>query len=429
VVGRILTDRNQQANPLELLSAGKIPRTDFFQGAEVMKRSIRFALVLVSVVCCAALRAESYSTLLSFDWPTGAMPRTGLTQIGSTLYGATAGGGSTGGGTLYSIGTDGGNYKVLHTFQTVPNDGFFPDWGALTAVNSVLYGTTTWGGTVNNAGIVFKMNANGTGYSVLHAFNGGNDGSHPNCALTQVGTTLYGTTSEGGSNDRGTIFSVDSSGLYRTLFSFNGADKPGPMGGLTLVGSALYGTTYLGGRYGYGTIFKFDPSGAGYQDLYDFTGEADGMQPWGKLATDGTYFYGVNSAGAANQCGVLYRVKCDGTGFTVLHNNLGGTFICQQPTLVGSTLYCTGSELTTTSNDLYQINTDGSGFRELRSFGSICGPSGGLVVAGSTIYGTAEAGGAHNYGFLYALQVPEPSAIALLLTAILGSLLWWRRRS
>ena len=42
-------------------------------------------------------------------------------------------------------------------------------------------------------GTVFKVNTDGSGYTVLKKFNG-NDGAYPAAGLVLSGTTLYGTT-------------------------------------------------------------------------------------------------------------------------------------------------------------------------------------------------------------------------------------------
>ena len=71
----------------------------------------------------------------------------------------------------------------------------------------------------------------------------------PNSALTLNGSTLYGTTSYGGANNDGTIFSIATSGGNpTTLYSFNGNNGEDPLRGLTPERrQTLYGITYFGG--------------------------------------------------------------------------------------------------------------------------------------------------------------------------------------
>ena len=70
-------------------------------------------------------------------------------------------------------------------------------------------------------------------------FTGGN-GANPYADLTLSGSTLYGTTQRGGSNDSGTIFSVNTNGTeFQTLVNFTGANGSYPYADLTLSGSTL----------------------------------------------------------------------------------------------------------------------------------------------------------------------------------------------
>ena len=93
---------------------------------------------------------------------------------------------------------------ILHDFTDTVTDGSAPE-GSLTVAGSKLYGMTSSGGTVD-AGTVFSMNTNGTGFGLLHSFSFDNgDGRAPNGTLTLSGSTLYGTaTFGGGGGDAGT---------------------------------------------------------------------------------------------------------------------------------------------------------------------------------------------------------------------------------
>jgi uncharacterized repeat protein (TIGR03803 family) len=104
--------------------------------------------------------------------------------------------------------------------------------------------------------------------NTLAWFSGGN-GAYPHGGLILSGSTLYGTTYQGGAYGNnpgaheygyGTVFSITPSagGWVNTLASFNGANGEFPGGGLTLSGSTLYGTTEKGGEHGYGTVFALN---------------------------------------------------------------------------------------------------------------------------------------------------------------------------
>ena len=84
----------------------------------------------------------------------------------------------------------------------------------LTLSGSTLYGTTVGGGS-SGAGTVFKVNTDGSGYTVLQNFDGGRDGGYPQASLTLSGSTLYGTTANGGGSGNGTVFKIGTDKSWR----------------------------------------------------------------------------------------------------------------------------------------------------------------------------------------------------------------------
>jgi uncharacterized repeat protein (TIGR01451 family) len=144
---------------------------------------------------------------------------------------------------------------------------------------STLYGTTEQGGSAGY-GTIYKIGTSGSGFSILYNFTGGNDGSYPKdaLALSSAGTTLYGTASGRGSANYGTLFSVSTAGTnFITLYTFTDAsDGADPVGGLILSGNALYGATAGDGETTYGTVFDLSlTTGTSYQLNYSVTGDVD----------------------------------------------------------------------------------------------------------------------------------------------------------
>jgi uncharacterized repeat protein (TIGR03803 family) len=127
------------------------------------------------------------------------------------------------------------------------------------------------------------VNADGTGYSVLHNFNDANASSWPNNALIQgFDGRLYGTTAGGGVNGVGDVFALNTNGAgYIVLFNFPATQVTGafPSGGLIQGRDGmLYGTASGGGSSGFGTVFKLRTNGTAFTVLHSFTG-ADGAGP------------------------------------------------------------------------------------------------------------------------------------------------------
>ena len=198
----------------------------------------------------------------------------GLIEINGILYGTTAYGGSGGGlsacqendygcGVVFSLDPSTRTEKVLYSFcsQQGCTDGERPVAG-LTAVNGMLYGTTSFGGG-RGRGTVFALDPNTGAMTVLYSFGcvrrKCKDGATPGGPLLDANGKLYGT-ADGGADGFGMVFTLDpATGTERRLYSFGGGkDGDGPVGGLIDVKGFLYGTTSSGGtncKYGCGTVF------------------------------------------------------------------------------------------------------------------------------------------------------------------------------
>lgn len=187
--------------------------------------------------------------------PDGAHPIAPLTLLDSVFYGTTEAGGDNDKGCVYKINADGSQH-VVYSFKGGSGDGAVPNAG-LTVLNGVLYGVTSEGGT-NDDGTVFDLATNGSEEKVSHSFNGTN-GRHPRASLAVLNGKFYGTTDGGGSADDGTVFEVQTDGTFRQLHSFEGRDGNKPLGALTVFGSGLFGTTLMGGANNDGTVFELVP--------------------------------------------------------------------------------------------------------------------------------------------------------------------------
>ena len=145
--------------------------------------------------------------------------------------------------------------------------------GPLTAVgNGKYYGTTTDGGA-NNKGAIFEFDPaanNGSGSITLNASFDGSNGRNPVDGLISAGNgKYYGTATKGGANNLGAIFEFDpaannGAGSITLKASFdgnNGRLEETNSSRLTAVGNGkFFGTTPFGGTSNNGTIYEFDPA-------------------------------------------------------------------------------------------------------------------------------------------------------------------------
>jgi len=319
-----------------------------------------------------ATAQTKFTSLLSFDGNNGADPHhVYLVQgIDGNLYGTTYS--STGtDGTVFKVTTE-GTLTTLHTFCEGGSclDGALPEAGLVLASNGNFYGTTTNGGA-NNDGTVFEITSAGT-LTTLHSFDF-TDGVYPDSSLVQgTSGSLYGTTYEGGGAS-GTVFEMTPAGALTTLQTFNSADGGGNTGTLIQASNGnFYGTT-IGGSTGGGTIYEVTPAGK-LTLLYTFCSKTDckdGATPYAGLiqGSDGN-LYGTTFAGGAN------TTSCNGGCGTIFKITTAG-------------------ELTTLYNFCSQSNcADGSA------------PQGGLVQhTNGAFYGTTFYGGADGIGTIFSLSL------------------------
>lgn len=241
-------------------------------------------------------------------------------------YGVTSAGGTSNAGTVFKLNSDGTGYALLYTFLGYPVDGEEPD-GLILGSDGALYGTTAQGGG-NGGGTVFRLNTDGRGYVVLVP---GFGDYYPQGLVQGANGLLYGTTFSGGGFDwraggDGAVFEMTTnSSAYEVLFSVGSggpADGSSPSTAL-LSGSdgALYGTTGSGGNFGTGIFFKLNIDGAGYQILHNFGSvQNDGAYPGARLVEDANgMLYGTTVGGGSNGAGTVFKVSADGSGYAVLH--------------------------------------------------------------------------------------------------------------
>jgi uncharacterized repeat protein (TIGR03803 family) len=231
-------------------------------------------------------------------------PRAGLLMSGDMLYGTTE-------NSVYAINKDGWGFQTLSALSSGQRP--FPR-AALSASQNTLFGTTVAGGTAGN-GTVFSIGTDGQGFRILHEFSAISaptgvftniDGVRPAAELVLSGNVMYGTTMEAGVHGSGTLFAINLDGSdFRVLHSFSGADGHFPAG-ILLSGSSLYGTTQAGGGSDSGVFFCINTNGTGFRVLYDF---AAGSNPSGGLVLSGTTFYGTTIRGGNDGSGTVYSIS------------------------------------------------------------------------------------------------------------------------
>lgn len=359
----------------------------------------------------------------SFASITGKEPlASGPVLSGNTLYGTTKRGGSSNVGTLYRVNTDGSDFAVVKQFtgNFTNGEAALPNGGLLQSGNT-LYGMSSGGG-VENRGTVFKVNTDGSDYAVLKSFTEADGGIPRDAGLVMGNGVLYGTLN----GSAGKVFKLNTNGSgYNVL-----ANATNPRATLLLFGNTLYGTT-AGGDVDAGTVFKVNTDGSGHMVLKVFEYFTDGGVSVAGLALSGNTLYGTATYGGAGDKGTVFKVNTDGTGFAMLKHFLGAPDDGENPfaalLISGYKLYGTTSVGGAFNGGIvFEINTDGSDFTVLKHYNHSDGngPTGNLVRDGNVLYGTTAGGGAMGFGTVFSLTLPGPPQLTMVRSAGSAILSW-----
>ncbi len=281
----------------------------------------------------------NYKDLYDFSGPDGKEPNSPLTLVGGLIYGTANAGGAHDSGCMFSLDTTGGGFRDLYDFSGP--DGKNP-YNTLLLSGGVLFGMADGG--AHNIGCIFKIDTDGTGYKKLFDFTTPLTQGEDPLGITLVGTKLFGMTLIGGTNSYGIIYSIDTTGLnFKDLFNFTYASGIEPFGCLTYSNGQLFGATDYGGTLGYGTLFSIDTTGHNGKKLYDFSG-FDGAQPeyaGGSLSLFGTTLFGTTYYGGAYDSGCVFRIDTAGQGFALMYDFTGTKGALPEGSIIlnGSELY------------------------------------------------------------------------------------------
>ncbi len=281
----------------------------------------------------------SLTTLLNF---TAAPTLARQFQAGDgKLYGTTTGGGGALGVGTIVAGPPGGALEVLAPLTpTSGTTAWTSRGGFMQAADGSLWATSQSGGIgTGNSGSVFKITPAGA-FTALIGFTGTtgtNPGSSPQAGLVPGADGNYwGTTSTGGVNGNGTIFSVTPGGTHAVRVDMTTATGSSPQSPLTLATDGnYYGTATFGGASSSGTVYRVTPGGT-LTSLVSFTGgDANpGANPQGALvqAADGN-IYGTTTAGGVRNLGTVFKMTPAGvlTSLASFSGNIAGELRGQTP--------------------------------------------------------------------------------------------------
>jgi uncharacterized repeat protein (TIGR03803 family) len=220
---------------------------------------------------------KNFSKLFDFNTSTGGIPQAGLMQASDRkLYGTTTDDPPIGSGSIFSFDPISNSFSSLKSFKTI--NGSQPMGRLLQATNGKLYGTTYYGSASSSVpfgtnGIIYSYDPTTRAFIRLHELSE-IGAQNPVGALLQVSNgKLYGTTSYGGSNGKGVLFSLDLlTNSLEKLTDFGSENGEFPRSDLIEARDGkIYGTA-SGGPTGNGVLFSYEPQTRAFTTVAVFGG-------------------------------------------------------------------------------------------------------------------------------------------------------------
>lgn len=387
-------------------------------------------------------RSGELTVLHSFQEPSST-PISGLVKSNGRLWGLSD-------KVVFVINLDGSDYKVVHEFNEA--SGLSPV-SALTVVENTIMGVCKKGGA-NGQGVIFRFGWNVGDYEPLHSF-GSEDQANPGGRLVFWNNRIWGACTINGGDNR-TLYSVDTSGKnfkletaqvtslsanmaagnglfffanvtsnqttsdrlmrfndesteFHTIYEFQNANLHSPVSALSTAAGSIFAST---SGYAYDSaigVFSISLDGTGMKSHLTRKLLGQGFR-LNELVKVGGNFFGSAYSGALNHKGILFSMDTSGSNYVVLHEFSGddgttpsGELLWDDHKLIGVTSLGGSENL----GVVYQINEDGTEFKNLLHFGSNASGLGrpifGITKAFGRYWGTTTKGGAkyNGYGAIY----------------------------
>lgn len=268
---------------------------------------------------------SGFSKLHDFDVTNGNQPYGGLVALpDGKLAGVTRHGGTGDRGVLFTLNDDGTGYSVIKHFEDTR-----PSKGVLLASDGMIYGATS--STKTKQGVIYKINPDGSGYVELKQFEllPFDLEDYPSSLIELAdgslrGVTLYGT------NGFGFVYAINKDGSnYSVLLDSDFNVGANPIGILHASNDLLYITYQAGGNTdvfegGYGSIVSMTTDGTDVKELFGWTNTpgAIGKYPhWGLTEGTGGELYGTTMwhGDPDKSGGIVFKINKDGSGYTPLY--------------------------------------------------------------------------------------------------------------
>ena len=331
------------------------------------------------------------------------------------LWGSMSIGGSFGVGGIFKINGDGTGYSLQYACSGSTNGGSIQS-NFIPFSQTLFYGTSVSGGT-HARGEIYSYQTQTHTFTSLFSMDTlpGYYPRGPIC-VTSSGK-IYGMTNNGGINDKGVMFEYNiASNQYTKVHEFNVSDGQLPNGGViqSTINNKIYGMTTSGGANNLGVICSYNPQNGVFAVEHDFT-FSDGCSSFGTLIQDNSgMMYGMTFGGGTGGYGVIFSFNPTNNNYTVIHNFTGsdGAAPLGQLRLYNGMLYGVTSQGGTSNKGvIFSCQLSNNNYTKLYDFNGTNGssPFGSVILANDgKLYGMTLNGGINSLGVIYSL---EPSTL------------------
>lgn len=347
----------------------------------------------------------------------GTIVKSQIPELWGTTYSGSTG---TNSGKLYKINSDGTGYTVKHVFDC--STGCAPIGGLIQGNDGRIYGITASGGSYT-WGVLYCFDPITNIYTDLHDFNPFPDGAYPQGGITQASNgKLYGTTAAGGANGKGIIFCYDPvTANYSILHNFD-ASYGYPRVAMIEVGNKLFGMTSMNET----SIFSFDLITNIFTTIYIATAPTGANFESGFIIATNGFLYGTMKMGGLNSTGVIFNFDTntntylDCYHFDSLNYNNGGNPTGKLVETNNGNVYgyTTLGGLSNYNGTIFKFNPTTQVYLNLFQFtytdGSL--PEHGYMIQASdgNLYGTMIYGGTDSVGVIFKFDIANNTFVKLL---------------
>ena len=392
---------------------------------KTIKRLIRCTVAIGLLAAITSQAQITLTNIFSFNGTNGGQPWVLVQAANNKFYGITQEGGpnytgnpNTDVGGIFSITSDGVFSNLFFFENTNGSYGLYLTPG----VDGNFYGTTS--------DTVFKLNPDGT-MANPNLTPGLPTPSGPFGMIQDHDGTLYGTTQFGGSSgDYGIIYKIDTNGVFSTFVTFNGTNGADPITLFLGTDNNFYGITRIGGNdltyygnasnpslSGDGTIFRMDRSG-NLTNIFLFS-DPHAQPSWLVQGSDGD-LYGVTATGGTNGAGSIFRVTTNGIlVWSFSFDITNGYFPVWLTTANDGNFYGVTGGSGYSAGSIFRITPNGS-FTSLVQFDGTNDSDPGMIIQGTdgNLYGTAQGGGTFGQGTIFKLTLPHCPTNGLMETVV-----------